>query len=78
MDISQVGLQSNVGMLHSAEQRSVTGSFAGMSVQVKENAADIRRYVRRLIEGVFYEIPVLDYQELTPEISVQPVDRIRI
>ena len=63
MDISQVGLQSNVGMLHSAEQRSVTGSFAGMSVQVKENAADIRRYVRRLIEGVFYEIPVLDYQE---------------
>lgn len=39
---------------------------------------DIRRYVRRLIEGVFYEIPVLDYQELTPEISVQPVDRIRI
>lgn len=78
MDISQVGLQSNVGMPHSAEQRSVTGSFAGMSVQVKENAADIRRYVRRLIEGVFYEIPVLDYQELTPEISVQPVDRIRI
>lgn len=39
---------------------------------------DIRRYVRRLIEGEFYEIPVLDYQELTPEISVQPVDRIRI
>ncbi|MDD7022903.1 MAG: FHIPEP family type III secretion protein, partial [Aeromonadales bacterium] len=38
---------------------------------------DIRRYVRRLIEGDFYDIPVLDYQELTPEISVQPVDRIR-
>lgn len=38
MDISQVGLQSNVGMLHSSEQRYVTGSFAGMSVQVKENA----------------------------------------
>ncbi|MBQ9275277.1 MAG: type III secretion system export apparatus subunit SctV [Succinivibrio sp.] len=38
---------------------------------------DIRRYVRRLIEAEFYEIPVLDYQELTPEVSVQPVDRIR-
>ncbi len=38
---------------------------------------DIRRYVRRLIEGDFYDIPVLDYQELTSEISVQPVDRIR-
>lgn len=38
---------------------------------------DIRRYVRRLIEAEFYEIPVLDYQELTPEVSVQPIDRIR-
>lgn len=39
---------------------------------------DIRRYVRRLIEGEFYNIPVLDYQELTPDISVQPVDKIKI
>ena len=38
---------------------------------------DIRRYVRRLIEAEFFEIPVLDYQELTPEVSVQPVDRIK-
>lgn len=39
---------------------------------------DIRRYVRRLIEAEFYDIPVLDYQELTPDISVQPVDRIKL
>ncbi len=38
---------------------------------------DIRRYVRRLIEAEFYDVPVLDYQELTPEVSVQPIDRIR-
>ncbi len=38
---------------------------------------DIRRYVRRLIEGEFYNLPVVAYQELTPEISVQPIDRIR-
>ncbi len=37
---------------------------------------DIRRYLRRLIEAEFYELPVLSYQELTPEISVQPVDRL--
>lgn len=42
------------------------------------SSIDIRRYIRRLIEGEFYDIPVLDYQELIPEISVQPVDRIRI
>ncbi len=39
---------------------------------------DIRRYLRRLIETDFYDLPVLDYQELTPEISVQPIDKIGI
>ena len=39
---------------------------------------DIRRYVRRLIEAKFYEIPVMAYQEVTPEIAVQPIARIRI
>ncbi|OBQ45960.1 type III secretion system export apparatus subunit SctV [Halodesulfovibrio spirochaetisodalis] len=39
---------------------------------------DIRRYVRRLIEGEFYSLPVLSYQELTPEITVQPIDRIKL
>lgn len=38
---------------------------------------DIRRYVRRLIEGDYYSLPVVSYQELTPEISVQPVGRVR-
>ncbi|MCR5563084.1 MAG: type III secretion system export apparatus subunit SctV [Desulfovibrio sp.] len=39
---------------------------------------DIRRYVRRLIEGKHYNLMVLSYQELTPEISVQPLSRIRL
>ena len=39
---------------------------------------DIRRYVRRLIEGEHYRLPVVSYQEITPEISVQPVNRIRL
>ncbi len=39
---------------------------------------DIRRYVRRLIESKYYELPVMAYQEVTPEISVQPVSRIRL
>ncbi|MBR5705249.1 MAG: type III secretion system export apparatus subunit SctV, partial [Deltaproteobacteria bacterium] len=30
---------------------------------------DIRRYVRRLIEGDYYELAVIAYQEVTPEIS---------
>ena len=39
---------------------------------------DIRRYVRRLIEPKYYELSVMAYQEVTPEISVQPVARIHI
>lgn len=39
---------------------------------------DIRRYVRRLIEADNYELPVISYQELTPEITVQPVGRIQL
>ncbi len=39
---------------------------------------DIRRYVRRLIEAEHYSLPVVSYQEVTPEISIQPVSRIRL
>lgn len=39
---------------------------------------DIRRYVRRLIEPKFYELPVMAYQEVTSDITVQPIARIRI
>ncbi|MBF0202235.1 MAG: type III secretion system export apparatus subunit SctV [Desulfamplus sp.] len=38
---------------------------------------DIRRYVRKLIEKEFYDIAVVSYQELTPEVSVHPIGRIR-
>lgn len=39
---------------------------------------DIRRYVRRLIESEQYGLAVVAYQEVTPEISVQPVNKIRL
>lgn len=37
---------------------------------------DIRRYVRKLVEGVYFELPVLSFQELTPQINIQPLGRI--
>lgn len=39
---------------------------------------DIRRYVRKMIEQDLYELPVLSYQELTPDINVQPIARIEL
>jgi type III secretion protein V len=37
---------------------------------------DVRRYTRKLIEQEFYELPVLSHQELTEEITIQPLGRI--
>ncbi|AZZ91046.1 EscV/YscV/HrcV family type III secretion system export apparatus protein [Hahella sp. KA22] len=37
---------------------------------------DIRRYVRKMIERDFFELCVLSYQELTQDITVQPISRI--
>ncbi len=55
------------------------GKFRGSTQKpVLMASMDIRRYVRRLIESKYYELPVMAYQEVTPEISVQPVSRIRI
>jgi type III secretion protein V len=41
-------------------------------------ALDIRRYVRKLIEGDLYDLSVVSFQELTQEIIVQPVGRINL
>lgn len=37
---------------------------------------DVRRYTRKLIEQEFYELPVLSHQELTEEITIQPLGRV--
>ncbi|WP_263322098.1 type III secretion system export apparatus subunit SctV [Endozoicomonas sp. Mp262] len=39
---------------------------------------DIRRYVRKLIELEVYDLSVLSHQELTEEITVQPLGRISL
>jgi type III secretion protein V len=41
-------------------------------------AMDIRRYIRKMIESELYDLSVLSYQELTQEISVQPLGRISL
>ena len=41
-------------------------------------AMDIRRYVRKMLEIELYDLAVLSFQELTQEITVQPLARISI
>lgn len=59
-----------------ADIRRIMSKCRGKAVIIA--SIDIRRYLRRLIEADFYDLPVLDYQELTSEISVQPIDKISI
>jgi type III secretion protein V len=61
-----------------ALHRETDAALARKQIPVLLTSMDIRRYVRRLIEGEFYDLPVLSYQELTPEITTQPIARIKL
>ncbi len=39
---------------------------------------DVRRFIRKLMEGEFPDLPVLSYQEIVPEIKIQPLGRIQL
>ena len=41
-------------------------------------AADVRRYVRRLVETEHPQVAVLSYQELAPEVQLRPLGRIKV
>lgn len=41
-------------------------------------AMDIRRFMRKIIERDLPEIPVLSFQELTPDVNIQPLERIQL
>ena len=41
-------------------------------------AIDVRRFTRKLIESEYPEMPVVSYQEIVPEIRMQPLGRIQL
>ena len=59
--------------------RDIVGDIALLEHKpVLVTAMDIRRYVRKIIEGELYELAVLSFQELTQEVTVQPLAKIEI
>lgn len=42
------------------------------------SAIDVRRFTRKLIEGDFPDLPVVSYQEIVPEIRIQPLGRVQL
>jgi type III secretion protein V len=57
-------------------KRTVGDLHAGTQKPVLLTSMDIRRYLRKMIEQDLYELPVLSYQEMTPEINIQPLGKI--
>ncbi|WP_347555951.1 type III secretion system export apparatus subunit SctV [Robbsia sp. KACC 23696] len=76
---SYLALDPSVSKSLIAAIKHVVGDLrSGAHAPVMLTSMDIRRYMRKLIETDFYELPVLSYQELTSEINVQPLDRIAL
>ncbi len=64
-------------ILHSMRSVVVPTPVGGQS-PVLLTAIDVRRFVRKLIEGEFPDMSVVSYQEIVPEIRIQPLGRIQL
>ena len=74
---SYLALEPSASAAFLQQVRSTVGDLTGMqSKPVLIVSMDIRRYVRKLIEGDYYDLPVLSYQELTQQINIQPLGRV--
>lgn len=62
-----------------AETKSLIGDIGRLEHKpVLVTAMDIRRYLRKMIEIELYDLAVLSFQELTQEVTVQPMGRISL
>lgn len=68
----------SVQLILQAVRNTVTAPPPGGQQPVILTAIDVRRFVRKLIELEFPDISVVSYQEIVPEIRIQPLGRIQI
>lgn len=59
-------------------RNTITPTPPGGQPPVMLTAIDVRRFVRKLIETEYPDIAVISYQEILPEIRIQPLGRIQI
>jgi len=64
-------------ILHSM-RNTIQPTPPGGQPPVLLTAIDVRRFVRKLIEGEFPELAVVSYQEIVPEIRIQPLGRVQL
>ena len=68
----------SVGLILGAMRQIITPTPPEGQPPVIITNMDVRRFVRKLIEGDFPELPVVSYQEIVPEIRIQPLGRVQL
>lgn len=68
----------SVNLILKSMRMTITPTPPGGQPPVLLTAIDVRRYVRKLIETEFPDIAAISYQEVLPEIRIQPLGRIQI
>jgi len=68
----------SVQLILNAMREVITPTPTGGQPPVMLTAIDVRRFVRKLIEGEFPDLAVVSYQEVVPEIKIQPLGRIQL
>ncbi len=68
----------SVQMILHAVRTTVKPAPPGGQPPVLITTGDARRFVRKLIESEFPDLPVISYQEISPEIRLQPLARIQL
>lgn len=76
---SYLALDPDIGERLVENIKEAVGDFASaVQKPVLLTSMDIRRYLRKILERDLYELPVVSYQELMPEINIQPLMKIEI
>ncbi|MDF2549524.1 MAG: sctV [Chlamydiales bacterium] len=68
----------SVQLILQAIRSTIAPAPPGGQPPVLLTAIDVRRFVRKLVEMEFPEVSVVSYQEIVPEIRIQPLGRIQI
>ena len=67
-----------VNMILKSMRTTITPTPPGGQPPVMLTAIDVRRFARKLIETEFPDVAVVSYQEILPEIRIQPLGRVQV
>lgn len=68
----------SINLILKAVRTTITPTPPGGQPPVMLTSIDVRRFVRKLIETEFPDIAVISYQEVIPEIRIQPLGRVQL